>query len=317
MLSRTGSVRGRKGFTLIELLVVIAIIAILIGLLLPAVQKIREAANRMKCSNNLKQIGLGVHNYNDTNNALPPALKAAVYSNGWQPGMNVLVSLLPYIEQDNLYRYASTLNAAVWSWDAGVPGTPSGTLRTATIKTYQCPSDPSLSNGFSAFQVNGWGGSSYAGNWLLLGSSLIYEPTSGYYHCNSQYTIGTIPDGTSNTVLFAERYSACGGLNGGTSTNGGGNLWTWPGGNVNWNAHDWGVTVVNQRMGGNWAQPPLTGVSNFNSANCDRARPSSMHSVCNTLLADGSVRGVSRAVTQATWQMACDPVDGNVLGSDW
>jgi prepilin-type N-terminal cleavage/methylation domain-containing protein len=316
MLSLTRSVRSRKGFTLIELLVVIAIIAILIGLLLPAVQKIREAANRMKCSNQLKQIGLAVHNYNDTNLILPPALRAAVNQPnvGWQPGMNVLVSLLPYIEQDNAYRYASAVGNP-WSWDAAMPGTPSGTVRSYTVKTYQCPSDPSMSNGFSAFQVNNWGGSSYAGNWLLLGTSLIYEPTSGYYHCNSQYTIGTIPDGTSNTVLFSERYAACAGKAGGGGQRG--NLWSWPGGNVNWDAGDWGVTIANQRLGGNWNQPPLTGISNYNSTNCDTTRPTSMHSVCNTLLADGSIRGVSRAVSQPTWQMAIDPIDGLVLGSDW
>ena len=149
MSTRTGSNRPRPGFTLIELLVVIAIIAILIGLLLPAVQKVREAAARSTCTNNMKQIALGAHNFESTYGYLPPGEVAE--SPGPTRGQNhqqmgVLVWLLPYMEQQNIYNSFSPAPQLNFNLPAGSPGPwwstgASWAAAQQKVKTYVCPSD--------------------------------------------------------------------------------------------------------------------------------------------------------------------------------
>jgi prepilin-type N-terminal cleavage/methylation domain-containing protein/prepilin-type processing-associated H-X9-DG protein len=150
-MSRFSNAR-RRGFTLIELLVVIAIIAILIGLLLPAVQKVREAAARMSCSNNLKQLGLAIHNYESTYGKLPAAytlLPAAdpdpnAQFAGKRVGLSLLANLLPYVEQGPLYQRLDPTKSSFNTVNIPPNGSHAGnnTAYSQSVKTYLCPSDP-------------------------------------------------------------------------------------------------------------------------------------------------------------------------------
>jgi prepilin-type N-terminal cleavage/methylation domain-containing protein len=306
---------GKPGFTLIELLVVIAIIAILIGLLLPAVQKVREAASRMQCSNNLKQLGIAVHNFQGTYQVLPMAESQARNSGLGQPygpvfsptgtTGTIFYYLLPYLEQNNLYTLAggnSMSSAAIY-----------GTV----IKGFICPSDPSQAtppggcgqmNGIN-IQRDNFASCCYAAN------VKVFEPRG-----TSSIT-AQIPDGTANTVAFAERFKNCSPSSGGCTLPG----WAWN-------------TIVNG--GDPWTSPTFGGAQdgiyqlNANGAEYNyggigfQAGPAPAQ--CNwyvtqgghtgsmqVALCDGSVRGVSQGVSVGTWTNACYPNDGNVLGSDW
>jgi prepilin-type N-terminal cleavage/methylation domain-containing protein/prepilin-type processing-associated H-X9-DG protein len=193
----------RRAFTLIELLVVIAIISMLIGLLLPAVQKVRESAARSRCVNNLKQIGLALHGFHDANQGLPPGYLAAMpYSDGatdTAPGWGWAAFLLPYLEQDNLTRQ---LNFAL-------PVERSAAIQTR-LKVYLCPSDPIPVGTFAV--SDGFGGTramaapcSYA---ACCGGdeSDTFGPTGlGVFYRNSRTRLTDITDGTSQTLLVGEK----------------------------------------------------------------------------------------------------------------
>jgi prepilin-type N-terminal cleavage/methylation domain-containing protein len=190
----------RKAFTLIELLVVIAIIGILIALLLPAVQKIREAAARMQCGNNLKQMGLACHNFHDSYGYLPPGIWTTpafgIPGGSWAWG----TLLLPYVEQGPLYNLFNPKIATFaprLSTDANYP------LTQTTLKVYRCPSDPNGSN------LNVWytqyAMSNYAINRAVVGpGDGVVGGTAG---TPFNRTLTAITDGTSNTALIGERES--------------------------------------------------------------------------------------------------------------
>jgi len=203
-------VRTRRGFTLIELLVVIAIIAILIGLLLPAVQKVREAAARSKCQNNLKQIGLALHNYHDTNGKLPPGCVNDVTpfgngGNGW--GSSWKVYILAFIEQQAI--------ATGWQYNnnSGYVNSASVNLvNRITIPNYRCPSSPlpdfyisSNNNGSIEMMSSYTGVCGSAADTGAVNTGHGYISNKGCLFDQSAVTIVSITDGTSNTVMVAEQ----------------------------------------------------------------------------------------------------------------
>lgn len=209
----SGGVSTRRGFTLIELLVVIAIIGILIGLLLPAVQKIREAANRMKCTNNMKQMGLAIHNYHDTNDYFPPARAwigqvGGYYTTGaWivVPGTDETTGgwpyrILPFIEQDNVTKpIKAVTNTTQWytEWDK---------LNNTDVPFIHCPSDTRKKYGTTNFLTSYMG---VTGNDEREGSDArngIFAVQTWYYQLPPiKIRMADVTDGLSNTLMVGER----------------------------------------------------------------------------------------------------------------
>ena len=330
---RVGLGRMRRGFTLVELLVVIAIIGVLVGLLLPAVQAAREAARRSSCSNKLKQIGLAVHNFHDTKNALPGAMRCpwSTTNPGGSPpqvtGYNINIAILPYMEVVDVFTAAITPWAGMnpggpWSWDAPLQSTPSNVVRTKVVPGYLCPSDSTLSNGYPTNQVNGWSATCYAANYMVFGQrwTVTYIGGNGYPDSNSLGDTGAITDGTSNTVAFAEKLATCS-TRDGVNISGGGNLAFWPGGNWWWSAHDWGPTFGNGgqgSQGNNWNMRPQTGMSDQTTGNaprCDRSRASSAHAAMQVLMLDGSTRSVTGEIQDSIWVQVMTANDSGPNGT--
>jgi prepilin-type N-terminal cleavage/methylation domain-containing protein/prepilin-type processing-associated H-X9-DG protein len=202
----------RRGFTLIELLVVIAIIAILIGLLLPAIQKVREASARMKCQANLKQLGIAFHNYQNAKDRMPSggAYGADIQGqSGW--GLSWMVGLLPYIEQEGLYKILTRTGVANPGYN---DATNNAAIANVVFGIFRCPS--------ALLPVNGGhnGSKSMAGDYTGIGGC-INDPIdwvasnsfdgnygissdSGALFANSYSSLTALPDGTSNTMLIGE-----------------------------------------------------------------------------------------------------------------
>lgn len=310
----------RSAFTLIELLVVIAILAILIALLLPAVQKVRETAARVTCQSNLKQIALATQNINDTMGSLPPlcapdgwtalTLAAPCYDGGpW----TVYAFLLPFLEQQNVYNQLVRGNVprnVKPPYPAGYCGGQFGTV----IKTYVCPSDPSVSNGRSTTTYTGsdqFAAGCYGANYYIFGNPRGRNDAACVQGAN--VLPRSVPDGLSNTIVYSEVYASCGLW--GSPSFAFGSLWA--DSTSKWRPILCHNSVLKETRPG-YAPCALFQVRPKPFSTCDPSRGQSGHDGgVNVALSDGSVRFVSQGISAATWANACDPRDGNVLGGDW
>ncbi len=302
----------RPAFTLIELLVVIAIIAILIGLLLPAVQKVREAAARSQCSNNFKQLALALQNYASANSDQLPPVNFLYPPTGAQGSAHY--ALLPFIEQTNLYDLYNQ-NAAALGY-LGALYVP--------LKNFSCPSDPTQSNGLAngGSKTGQWGLSCYSYNLVLFGGSYNAVLQNVGPSSSSMYKVGNIPDGTSNTIGLGEQlgaypaYYGAGGYGGSEPYN----TWAWPatplttGGTYGPYSPDPAYLPGGSLYGSNYPLPQC-------GINPQQANPISFQSAHTTLILvgmmDGSVRPVTSGVSQYSWNLALNPADGLVFDASW
>lgn len=245
-----------------QLLVVFAVLLLLLALMVPAIQRVREAAMRVQSQNNLKQMALAMHSHHDVYKGLPPTVGHVANKTG-----SAHFFILPFIEQANLYNSATD---AVWDNE----------VWSRRIALYLDPRDTGAP---PADVFEGWlATTNYPVNWMVCkdGDKLT--------------SLVQITDGTSNTLMFAQRYQMCNG----TPT-----AWGYPG------MYTWAplFAFYNQSL---FQNSPA-------EADCDPERPQALGNVLQVALCDGSCRAISPQLTAMTWANLCDPADGNVLGNDF
>jgi prepilin-type N-terminal cleavage/methylation domain-containing protein/prepilin-type processing-associated H-X9-DG protein len=308
----------RAAFTLIELLVVIAIIAILIGLLTPAVQKVREAAARAECANNLKQIGLALHNYHDQFRRFPAGywwkgspIRADSNESTW------ITHLLPYVEQGNLH---SRVDMNVAHFGSTSATNVSRRITLVTVPIFRCPSDQRPKVVTVAWPY--WERGSYAANNgigpMRVANAPPYDPFStvvspGVFLQNSQTRIATIKDGTSNTVFVSELLN----VPEGDDFRG---VMHYPEGPLyqhNYTPNSAAPDEFRSSLCVNWPRAPCIGTyPDWSTRRVILTARSNHSGGVNTLLGDGSVRFVGDGVSSNVWQAVATPHGGEALNLD-